>query len=57
LAERIPQGLPGRIGRAELEQTDPIDPPRLLRLGGARRGEEATCQSAEECPTLHYSIT
>jgi hypothetical protein len=49
--------LPGRIGRAELEQTDPIDPPRLLRLGGARRGEEATCQSAEECPTLHYSIT
>jgi hypothetical protein len=28
-----------------------------LRLSGERRGEEASCQRAEECTSVHYSIT
>jgi hypothetical protein len=55
LAERIPQGLPGRIGRAELKQADPIDLPRLLRLGGERRGEEGASESTDERPSMHAS--
>jgi hypothetical protein len=35
----------------------PVNLLRLLRLGGERRAEEAASQSAEECPTLHHSIT
>jgi len=31
--------------------------PRLLPLGGERRGEEAARQGAKECPPIHYSIT
>jgi hypothetical protein len=28
-----------------------------LRLGGERRGEEASAEAHDECPPLHYSIT
>jgi hypothetical protein len=31
--------------------------PLLLRLGGERRGEEAAGQGAEECSSIHHSIT
>ena len=31
--------------------------PRLLRLGGERRGEEAAGQRADERSPVHHSIT
>src|SRR5262245_63745286 len=36
--------------------SDPVDLPRLLRLGGARRGEQRGSTS-NECPALDHSIT
>ena len=36
---------------------DPGDPPRRLRLGGERRGEESARQSADERPPVHHAIT
>ena len=35
---------------ASVEQSDPPDLPRLLRVDGERRDEEATSNSAKECP-------
>jgi hypothetical protein len=43
--------------KSNLKQTDPIDLPRLLGLGGERRGEEAARQTADERPPVHYSTT
>jgi hypothetical protein len=40
-----------------LQKANPIPFPRLLRLGGERRGEEAASHGADECPPIHYSIT
>jgi len=42
--------------RRHVQHPDPVNLPRLLRLGGARRGEEAN-QGAEECSAVHHSIT
>jgi hypothetical protein len=42
---------------AHVEEPDPIDSLRLLRPDGERRGEEAACHGADECPPIHYSIT
>ena len=39
------------------EEADPIDLPRLLRVGGERRGEKAASHGTEECPPFHYSMT
>jgi hypothetical protein len=48
----------GIIKRAtEPEHTDPVHLPRLLRLGGKRRGEEATGQAPDERPPVDHSIT
>jgi len=44
-----------RISRRQ--HPDAIHSPRLLRLGGERRGEDATSQGAEECASVHHSIT
>jgi hypothetical protein len=44
-----------RFGREQ--DTDPRRYPRRLRLGGARRGEEAASDNAKERPPVHYSIT
>jgi len=39
------------------EEAQPSPTIGLLRLDGARRGEEAAGHGTEERPTLHYSIT
>ena len=44
-------------GQAAREITYPVDPPRLLRPGDERRGEEARANSGNELSPLHYSIT
>ncbi len=41
--------------RSAHKQTDPPHFARLLRLSGERRGEEATGQGPEECPSVHKS--
>jgi hypothetical protein len=53
LVECIPPSLSNRIGRAEVEQTDPVDLPRLLGLGRERRGEKAQGDGADESPSVH----
>jgi hypothetical protein len=40
-------------GRSLEEDTDPVDLPRLLRLGGKRRGEKPTSQGADERTSVH----
>jgi hypothetical protein len=42
---------------AHVKEPDPIDSLRRLRLDRERRGEEAACNSREESPPFHYSIT
>ena len=47
-----------RGGRGtRVENADPIDRPRRLRLGGERRGEEAAGDRRKESPPIHYWIT
>jgi hypothetical protein len=53
IAERIPPSLAGGIGRAEVEQTDPVHLARLLRLGGERRHEKAQGDGPDESPSVH----
>jgi hypothetical protein len=40
-----------------MQIADSSDLPRLLRPGGERRGEEADCDTGNEGPPVHYSIT
>jgi hypothetical protein len=40
-----------------LEVPDPARFPRLLRLGGERRGEETARQGADKGPSVYHSIT
>jgi hypothetical protein len=56
LPERVEQGRPIGRGR-QTKKTYPRHLPRLLRLGGERRGEEAARQGPEERPPVHHSIT
>ena len=56
LSEGIEVGSVHRRGRC-LQHTDPIHLPRRLGLGGERRGEESTSQSAEERSPVYHSIT
>jgi hypothetical protein len=53
--ERIGQGGRTRLW-ALAKLTDLVSLPRLLRLGGERRGEERGSISNERAP-LHHSIT
>jgi hypothetical protein len=46
VAARAADHVGGR--RTETENPDPIHLPRLLRLGGERRGKEATTEGREE---------
>ena len=56
MPERVEQVRPiGRGRRAK--KTYPRHLSRLLRVGGERRGEEATRQAADERPPIHHSIT
>jgi hypothetical protein len=49
--------LPARIGRAVVEQTDPVDLPRLLGLGGERRGDENGPGARQErAPVYHWLL-
>ena len=60
LAEPLPECIqiePLIGGRSVVQVPDLANLPRALRLGGERRGEEATGQGTEERPTFHYSIT
>jgi hypothetical protein len=41
----------------QVQEADPGNDLRRLRLGRERCGEEAAGHSADERPTLHYSIT
>ena len=43
--------------RGERQKAYPSVPRRLLRLGGERRGEEATSHGADERSPVHHSIT
>src|SRR4030095_17008552 len=61
---KVPQLLEARLSRAgiralqiERQLADAGNVPRLLRLGGERRGEEATSYGANEPASVHYSIT
>jgi hypothetical protein len=38
------------------QEADPVHLPRLLRLGGERRGEESSRTNNKGAP-IHYSIT
>jgi NOL1/NOP2/fmu family ribosome biogenesis protein len=53
LSEGIEVGGVQRRGY-RLQHANAID---LLRLSAERRGEEAASHSAEEGPSIHYSIT
>ncbi len=44
------------VCRGWREIADSIDLPRLLPLGGDRRGEETTPNRGQECPPVHHSI-
>src|SRR5262249_7589680 len=60
LAEPLPKGLqiePLIGGRSVVQVPDLANLPRLLRLSGERRGEEAAGHGTEECSTFHSSIT
>jgi hypothetical protein len=51
------QALPLEFRDTGPQTTDSEDLPRLLRLGGARRDEEAASQSPDECSPVDHSIT
>jgi hypothetical protein len=36
------------------QDTDAVHPPRLLRIGHERRGEDASSQRADERPSIQY---
>ena len=61
LPQAEPEGLPQmpvrRVRSLVRQDTDAVHLPRLLRLGGERRGEEAGQSGSEECPPVHHSIT
>jgi len=60
LAKRLPECVEEVLGfgGVVVEQNPyPVDLPRLLRLGGQRRGEEYRTCAHEERAALHYSIT
>jgi hypothetical protein len=50
LAKRFPNGT-------VFENTDPVDSPRLLRLGGERRSDKAECCTGDERSPVDHSIT
>ena len=55
--EALPPPETARVWCAVVQKTDPGDLPRLLPLGGERRGEEAASQSPEERAPVHHSMT
>ena len=60
IAESLPEGV--QVGlvaglRSQVQIPDPSQPPRLLRPSRPRRGEKAQHQRADECASVHYSIT
>jgi len=52
LAERNPPSLAAGIGRAVVEESDPVHLPHLLRLGSKRRGKEAASKHRHEPSAL-----
>ena len=56
LPETLDRVGPNGTGR-RAKSSNPRHLPRRLRLGGERRGEEATRQAADERPPVHHSIT
>src|SRR5882762_398523 len=57
LAKPIEVAPEDGVVRARIEHADAVDFPRRLRLGGERRGEQATYQGPDERPPVHHSIT
>jgi len=55
-AQICPDEVP-LLGACCAQNADPIDLPRLLRVGGEWRGEEHHARAREERASVHHSIT
>lgn len=53
---QIAKGLAQCLGRPGRQNTDPVHPRRLLRLGCERRGQSSKREPAEECATVRHSV-